>query len=491
LVLAVTFLIVPYTLDTLGEDRFGLWVVAFGTIAYLALADLGLCAVTTREIAQGVGRREPPERLREALERSLHWVIWFSLAVLALFAVVDGVWGSQWKPEWVPMREPFAAMVLGYLLVFPLSLFASALTGLGDLGFYWLAVAAQQLLGAAVQILLLKLGYGLWAMVGGFLAGQGTVVVLLVLRLAWKFPACFPRRLPSLFQPGSRPLLAAGAWASVSALGNVVLSGLDVLILGMLIDPAAATVYALTTRLPGTLSRQLHQVIGTLMPSLAEAGAERSPAAMAQTLTTLFLCQAILVGFGAVLVLGVNEVFVKVWVARHDVYGGHGLNSWFVAAMFLRQWQAMTVQMLFSLGFNKLGPLVTLADGAITAGLTGLFVGAFGIVGAPVASALGAILVSLPVNLSSLGRTVGASALALAVPMGEWLLRSLPALGVAVGVAYGSAYANTAWERIGILALGSTAIAVVYGAAMVPMLRRTPLAGLLPGFPRGRRNGSA
>jgi O-antigen/teichoic acid export membrane protein len=125
LVLAVTFLIVPYTLDTLGEDRFGLWIVAFGTVAYLALADLGLCAVTTREIAQGVGRRESPERLREALERSLHWVVWFSLAGLAFFVMLDYGWGSRLNPEWIPMREPFAAMVIGYLLVFPLSLFAS------------------------------------------------------------------------------------------------------------------------------------------------------------------------------------------------------------------------------------------------------------------------------------------------------------------------------------------------------------------------------
>jgi hypothetical protein len=258
-----------------------------------------------------------------------------------------------------------------------------------------------------------------------------------------------------------------------------------------MIDPAAATVYALTTRLPGTLSRQLLQVIGTLMPSLAEAGAERSPAAMAHTLVTLFLCQAIMVGFGVVLVLGVNEVFVKVWVARHDVYGGHALNAWFVAAMFLRQWQAMTVQMLFSLGFNKLGPLGTLADGVVTAALMVLLVGAFGIVGAPMASALGAIFVSLPINLAALARTVGSSVTALAVPVGEWLLRSLPAFAVAIAVAYGSGFASGVLERLGVLGFGSIAIAAVYLAAMAPMLRRTPLARFLPRFLRGRSIGSA
>jgi len=153
--------------------------------------------------------------------------------------------------------------------------------------------------------------------------------------------------------------------------------------------------------------------------------------------------------------------------------------------MFLRQWQAMSVQMLFSLGFNKLGPLSTMADAVVTAGLMIVFVGAFGILGAPIASVLGAILVSLPINLRALGRALGTSAMALTAPMGEWLLRSLPAFAVAVGIAYGSQYASGIWERLAVMGVGGTAITAVYLAAMLPMFRRTPLAAKLPRFLRG------
>jgi len=482
LVLAVTFLIVPLALDRLGEEHFGLWVVAFGTLSYLALADFGLCATTAREIARSVGRKSSSERLRENLERSLHLLFWFSLAAATVFLGLDHIAGPELNAKWVPMREPYLAMVLGYFLAFPLSLFGSALTGLGDLGFYWLAVAAQQLVGAAVTVALLLAGFGLWGMVWGFLAGQFLVVLLLVIRLAWKFPACFPRRPVPLFQPATKPVLAAGSWYSITALGSVFLGGLDLLILGTMLDPVFATVYTLTTRLPSTLSRQLLQVIGTVMPSLAEAGAERTPAELSYVLKTLFRCQALLVGLAVVLVAGVNEAFVAVWVRDRSLFGGHALNAAFLVGMFVRQWQAMSAQMLFSLGFNRLVPISTLADGILTAALMIAFVGPFGMIGVPFATILGAVLVSLPINLAALGRTVGISMWELSQPVGEWLLRCLPIFALSAGVAWACHEANDLRERLAALALGSALIGMAYIAAMLPMLRRTPLASKLPRF---------
>ena len=485
LVLAVTFLVVPLTLDRLGEEQFGLWVVAFGTLNYLALADFGLGVITAREIARGVGRKESADRLRDYLERSLHLLFWFSFAAAAVFLAMDHFAGPELNAKWVPMREPYLAMVLGYFLAFPLGLFGSALTGLGDLGFYWVAVAAQQLLGATVTVALLLAGCGLWAMVWGYLAGQFLVVLLLVIRLAWKFPAYFPRRPVPLFQPATKPVLAAGSWYSITALGNVFLGGLDLLILGTILDPLFATVYILTTRLPSTLSRQLLQVIGTVMPSLAEAGAERTPGELAHILKTVFRCQAVMVGFAVVLVAGVNEAFLAVWLRDRSLFGGHTLNAVFLAGMFVRQWQAMSAQMLFSLGFNRLVPIGTLADGILTAVLMIAFVGPFGMIGVPFATILGAVLVSLPINLAALGRTVGISMWDLSKPIGEWLMRSLPIFPLCAAVAWACHEANDWRERLAALLLGSALIGMAYLAAMLPMLRGTPLASKLPRFLRG------
>jgi O-antigen/teichoic acid export membrane protein len=480
LVLAVTFLIVPITIAKLGEANYGLWMVAYGALNYLVLCDFGLSATMARELAHRLGRREPPERIRPLLERTFHSVLWLTASATVLLAIACFALGPHIEAKWIPIREPFAVLVFAYLLVFPLSVFGHAIIGLSDLSFYWLAKSLQQLVASAVTVLLLLGDYGLMGMVWGFLAGHWLIVAMFVGRILWKYPDYFPRHLAALRHPETRTSLSAGFWFTANALGNVFLGGLDLLILGEILDLPTVTMYALTIRLPNTLSTQLLLVIWTLMPSLAEASTDRTASELARVLTTLFLCQAILVGLVMAVVGGVNASFIAVWVPEHPLFGGHLLNAAFLVCVFLRQIQAMSAQMLFSLGFNRLGPLTTLADGLVTAGLMIAFVIWLGPLGVPLAGILGALCISLPMNLMALGRTVGVSTGKLLAPLGGWFLRLLPVLILSAVVAYCGRFASGWWEHAGVVVFGSAIIAVAYALLMLPLLGGTPLAVKLP-----------
>ena len=110
LVLAVTLVVTSLAVAKLGEERYGLWMVAFNALNYLVLSDFGLSATMARELARRLGRRVPPEEIRPLVERTFHLVLWLTAAAAAVLAAVYLVAVPRLEPGWEPIRGPFGFM---------------------------------------------------------------------------------------------------------------------------------------------------------------------------------------------------------------------------------------------------------------------------------------------------------------------------------------------------------------------------------------------
>jgi O-antigen/teichoic acid export membrane protein len=422
LVMLTGLWLTPFLLHRLGQRDYGLWLVGTQIVAYLGLLDLGVVALLPRETAYASGRaqREPEAQgeLPLLVGRTLRIVLWQTPLVLAAAAVA---WWLM-PEEWQPLRRPVGLLLLGFVIFFPLRTFTAVLQGLQDLSFLGRLSLVSYLLGTAVTVSFASAGFGLYALAFGGLTQQAVGVVAAWWRLRSSFPGVMPRRLPPVGWAGLRLSFSKGGWISVSQVGVVLMTGVDLLLIGKLLGPAAVVAYACTGKLVSVLANQPNMLMQTAFPGLSEMRGSEPRERLRQV--SMALTQAMLMVSGAVVcvVLAVNQPFVTLWVGEAQ-YGGLKLGGLLLCSMLLRHWNTTLVYSIFCFGYERRIAATALLDGVVTAVSSCAFVWWLGAVGAPLGSLAGVCAVSLPVNLRTLAAEYRVSALELVAPLQPWCFR--------------------------------------------------------------------
>src|SRR5262249_29423937 len=118
--------------------------------------------------------------------------------------------------EWQGLRQPLAAGMLAYGLLFPLRLFQAALQGLQDLGFLSAVQTVVWFVNAGVSVALVGMGEGLEALAWSWIASQGLLHFLCGLRLWRRYSHYLPAHLGPLDWRKARGYLGQGFWASLN-----------------------------------------------------------------------------------------------------------------------------------------------------------------------------------------------------------------------------------------------------------------------------------
>ncbi|MBI4503069.1 MAG: oligosaccharide flippase family protein [Gemmatimonadetes bacterium] len=468
LVTLVGLWLTAFLLRTLGQRDYGLWLVATQILGYLLLADLGVVAMLPRETAYATGRaggsREAAE-LPDLVGQTARLVGW-QLPVVAVAAAL--IW-MLLPVEWQPLRKPLALVFAVFVATFPLRLLQAVLQGLQDLTFLGAAQMVVWAAGTTATVLLAMAGFGLYALIVGWIVNQILSVAISWWRVRTTFPQVLPRKLPRVSLAQARAYLSRSIWVSLAQVAQVFLNGSDVLIIGKVLGPAAAVPYFCTAKLVTVLANQPQMVMQSAAPALSELRTGESRERLLRVCTALTEAMLMVSGAVACVVIAVNQGFVRWWVGAGQ-YGGFALTAALVALMLLRHWNTTAVYAIFAFGYERRISLTTLADGLLTIAVAVLLIPRFGVIGAPIASLTGVCLVSLPANLAALARETGLPALKLIAQLRHWLWRFLLALAVAKAispfVAPGKLYA---------LVAGTLAIGLLYATLMVPLALRDPL----------------
>jgi len=481
LVTAAGLWLTPFLLGRLGQKDYGLWLVGTQVLAYLLLADFGVVALLPREVAAARGRgaapgggaRHPAE-LSAVVGDSARLVLWQTPLVAA---AALAVWLLM-PAEWEPLHRPLAFVLAVFVLTFPLRLPGAVLQGLQDWEFLSKTQTCVWLAGTLVTVALAAAGAGLYALAWGWAVAQGLSAAVMLLRLARRVPGALklflPRAAPDARAAGGvRAKLASGFWVSLNQIAVALLVGTDVLIIGRVLGPEAVVPFACTGKLVAVLANQPQMLMQLAVPALSElrAGGAR------EHLSTVCvaLAQMMLLVSGAVVcvVLAANGGFVTWWVGARQ-YGGFGVTAAVVLAMLLRHFNLTVGYVLFAFGHERRLAVTALADGLTTVAAAALLMPYCGIIGAPLGSALGASLISLPSNLAALSRSGAVTVGGLARALSPWFFR-FSALALAA-----SALALGAGPRT-LAGFGAAALAValVYGVVMLPIALRQPLGTYL------------
>jgi len=457
-----------FLLHRLGQQDYGLWLVATQLLAYLMLTDLGIVALLPREVAYATGRAggDGGPSLPVVVGQTARIVFW-QLPLVALTAVI--LWLFL-PAEWQPLSRPLGVGILAFVLTFPLRLLPQTLRGLQDLAFLGGLQTFSLLAGTAVTVLLVLAGTGLYALAAGWAVTQIVVSVGSFVRLKMRFPEALPTSWPRVTAEAARYRFSRGAWVSISQIAVVLLNGTDVVIIGKMLGAAAVVPYTCTAKLIAFLTNQPQLLMQTAEPGLSEMRTGGSPASILRVATAL--TQGILIFSGAIVcvVLLINHGFVRIWVGEAQ-WGGLTLTGLLLTRMLLGHWELTSASAIFAFGYERRLALVGLANGVLTVVASILLVRLLGIKGAPLGSLIGITALSLPANLFALSRVTNVRVPQLLLAQWPWAWRFLVVLAVCWIVA-------VVWRPSSLLALGvaATAVGLVYSLLMLQRVLRPPLS---------------
>jgi O-antigen/teichoic acid export membrane protein len=468
LVTLVGLWLTPFLLRRIGQHDLGLWLVATQILGYLMLLDFGVVALLPRETAYATGRTLQGgggQDLAHTIGRFRRVVRW--QVPLVLLAAI-GAWVAL-PSEWAELKWPFVAILVTFVVTFPLRIYHAALQGLQDLAYLGRVQLAAWAVGTLLTVLLVFADVGLSALIVGWIATQVVTASACGWRLRRHFAHGWMTSVPDVPWPEARTLLGRSGWVSLAQVAQVFLNGTDVLIIGKVLGPAAVVPYACTGKLVNVLSNHPYLLMQAASPALSEMRTAERRERLAEVTTALTRAMLILSGAVTCLIVALNEGFVSWWVGQGQ-FGGWWLTLALVVAMLLRHVNTTAVYTLFAFGHERRLSLTSLGDGAVTLATSAVLVWRYGLIGAPIGSILGVAAVSLPANFIALSRETGATPVHIVWELRGWMARfALASITCVV--------AGRVIQPLSFWPLAATGMiaAIVYAGLMLPLALEPPL----------------
>jgi O-antigen/teichoic acid export membrane protein len=395
----------PVLLARVGQHQYGLWLVGLQLLGYLYLLDLGVIGLLPRETAYASGRilgGESPTLLADTVARIRGVIRW---QVPAVLLVTVAAWALL--PEsWEELRAPLTCVLLFFALTFPMRAYHALLQGLQDLVYLGQVQLVAWAAGTIVLIALVFNGVGLAALAAGWLVTQVITVGACWWRIRTRYSRAWTARARRVGWTEARAFFGRSIWISMAQVAQTLLAGSDVLMVGVLLGPAAAVPYACTAKLIQVLANHPQMVMQAAAPALSEMRMSERRDRLAATTSALTRAMLVLSGAIACVVVAANQDFVSWWVGPAQ-YGGSALTWVLVLAMLARHLNTTTVYAVFCFGYERRLSITAVADGLVTVVTALVLVPHYGLLGVGIASLVGVVTVSYVPNLRVLAREIG------------------------------------------------------------------------------------
>ncbi|MCX6983435.1 MAG: oligosaccharide flippase family protein [Lentisphaerae bacterium] len=335
---AISLVITPFMLRTLGKEAYGVWVLvtAFSVVSgYMSLLDLGLQSAVVKFVSEHHARREV-DAINQVFSVGLY--LFGGLGVLGAFALVLFAKLFLTRVFNIPSDLVEMTRLLLYLLAtqilfeFPGLIFSAVVDGLQRYDLQRAIQIGYTILYAVLLVTLLLLGYGLMAL-GITMLVLAVAKALVLVILAW-------RLLPSLRleRDFDRGLLRRVANFSgqifLIRINAIVYNTMDKTIIGALLTTTQLTGYDIANKL-----RNISMVpMSFITPQIVPAAATLHGAGDQVRLQELFLkgtkYQMAIMTPVIVTVLVLAERFIRVWLGPDYAYLA-SLAQLFVVSVFL------------------------------------------------------------------------------------------------------------------------------------------------------------
>ena len=328
----VGFIVTPIVIRGLGAELYGAWMMIQQTMGFLALSDMRPMGTLKFTLAVRQHINDVQEKRRQIGASILLWAGTLPV-ILAVGAGI--VWASpffiQTAAEYT--REVQIAMALAVVVVALdrlLSLPGNVLRGM-NLDYTAMGLnAATLLFGGIFTVVAIWGGWGLPGVAAASMIGiavAGGVRFFIARHVIPWFGASRPTRKELL------GFVRLSGWLFLAGLSGLLLHGSDLLLIGVILGPSAAAVYATTGAVLRLMIGPLGQILSSGGPGIAGLCGSGEWHRVNKVRTEMHV---IAVGIMAVVgagVLALNEPFLRLWVGD-GFYGGHLTNVLLVLIAF-------------------------------------------------------------------------------------------------------------------------------------------------------------
>lgn len=370
---AISFVITPFLIRTLGDARYGTWSLIAQVTGYYGLLDFGVRGAVAYYAASLLAKDEDDDVSR--LASSAFW----GLSVIALGALVFGAVLMVYFPTWFEtggvasgeIRGALAIVTISLALTLPFDVFSAIVNGCRRPDILSGLDVALRIAKSIVMVIVLSNGGGLVAL--AVIALGGKIITWIVLAGISKRYVPTLTLNPGLFERAwLRKVLSYGSRNFVINISLAVIHRLDYVLIGTFLGVRFVTFYSIGKMMTGYVSRACSNVTRAFTMHFAHHAARNE----VDRLRELFLTGARISGLFAALltgyVLAFGTPFVRLWLGPEYVTGPWKERTDVVLAILLvgqapRLFQSISWQLLF--GTRRVNFLMWLQVGEAIANL--------------------------------------------------------------------------------------------------------------------------
>jgi O-antigen/teichoic acid export membrane protein len=404
---ALGFLFVPYITSTLGDARYGVWVLVFQTINYFVLLDFGLEKALLRFISKhlGSGQFEPINRILNTA---------FNLYLVVGSLIIAGTWlVATFLFDYFQISDPLllsegkaALIIIGFYmgLRFYLLPFAGSLGGFQRFDISnWLHML-EDLVRTIVMVALLVTGQGLVALALVILGMSTLKQIVAIIWLKKLYPQV--RFAPGMSnKPTARELLDYSKITLGITLAWLVLFNTDSILLGLLVSSAAAGVYASGAQ----VMLYLRNIVNVVASPLTAAFSTREAAGDMEGVGRLYLkalkYTSFLSFFMSSAVIIFARPFVALWLEPEFAEAAEVMRVLAVGSAFLVP-QIIGEALLFGVDRHRLLLRALLIECILKIGLSFWLIPLYGLLGMAYAAAIPQVILYVTLYPAMIARVL-------------------------------------------------------------------------------------
>ncbi len=458
---ALGLVMLPFNVAHLGQAGYGLWMLAASVTTYFSILDLGYAGSVVRFVAHYRARRDAVA-LNEILSTTHVVFVVLAIAAYAAGAAIAFSFDRVFTVTPEQMRTGRTVLLILSLNVaagIAFTVYGGVVNGFQRYDLNNLVGTASSITTAAVNVLVLWLGFGLVALVAA------TTAVRLVTYLVYRANAyrVFPelRISRSLVRVDRlRELTGFSIYMSISDWSAKVSYSVDALVIGAFMGPAAVAVWSVAQRISDFVMRLTNQLNDILFPNVVDHAAASRTERLGVILieaTRLSLAAALPIGL-AVIVLA--QPIIDAWVGP-DFRDSVLVLQLLVVSVILRVGNATAITLLRGAGHHRLVALTTAGAAVANLALSIALVGPLGYAGVALGTivpiAVIGMLILFPLACRRVDLPLRSAAARVAWPS-LW-----PGVVVATGLyAVRDAVAQSAWAIALAMAGGAVAYAILF-----------------------------
>ena len=393
----LSIILTPFMLRTMGDIEYGLYQTISSFIGVLTILDFGSGVATTKYIAEfnlRNDRKGGNNYLGMAIVVNLIISVVISIIGIGFILSINSVYGNGFTPAELDKARVLAAL---YIVNMVVTIYANVFQGV-VIGYKNFAFAnGVQLLKIFFRFtlifVLLKIGLGAVAISTADIVANFCFLLSMFLYAAIKLKA-YPKLVKwdnALF----RASLFFSAALFVQAIVYQINNSIDKVLLGSLLGGAAVTIYAIAMNIYliyGSLSGAIRRI---LLPDAIKLVSDKADG----TAITNFVIEGgryqfivliyILCGF-----ILIGKEFINVWVGKSYDIAYYIAIILMVPTLFQLS-QNVTETILDALGKRMIRSVILAIGAAFNVGITIVFIKLFGVIGAPIGTAISCVVASL------------------------------------------------------------------------------------------------